>query len=142
VYGKPSGVLGFRLFPNPDFNEEARKKWDGDRFINDSTYYNDNKLVRPYRVGVACGACHIAPYPDNPPADPEIRAGKISHRPLAISTSTKEKSSRVTSKKVASFMRCWRRSHAALPTLPGSRPITSTIQTQSTRSFCLPNGSG
>jgi len=27
--------------------------------------------VRPYRVGVACGACHIAPYPDNPPADPE-----------------------------------------------------------------------
>lgn len=71
VYGKSSGVLGFRLFPNPDFNEEARKKWDGDRFMNDSSYYNDNKLVRPYRVGVACGACHIAPYPDNPPADPE-----------------------------------------------------------------------
>jgi hypothetical protein len=71
VYGKPSGVLGFRLFPNPDFNEEARKKWDGDRFINDPTYYNDNKLVRPYRVGVACGSCHIAPNPSNPPADPE-----------------------------------------------------------------------
>ena len=35
VYGKPSGVLGFRLFPNPDFNEEARKKWNGDRFMND-----------------------------------------------------------------------------------------------------------
>jgi hypothetical protein len=31
VYGKPSGVLGFRLFPNPDFDEEARKKWNGDR---------------------------------------------------------------------------------------------------------------
>jgi cytochrome c5 len=71
VYGKPSGVLGYRLFPNPDFNEEARKKWDGNRFMNDPTYYNDNKLVRPYRVGVACGACHIAPYPNNPPADPE-----------------------------------------------------------------------
>jgi cytochrome c5 len=39
--------------------------------MNDPTYYNDNKLVRPYRVGVACGACHIAPYPNNPPADPE-----------------------------------------------------------------------
>ncbi len=26
VYDKPSGVLGFRLFSNPDFNEEARKK--------------------------------------------------------------------------------------------------------------------
>ena len=37
VYGKPSGVLGFRLFPNPDFNEEARKKWNGDRFMNDPT---------------------------------------------------------------------------------------------------------
>ena len=32
VYGKPSGVLGFRLFPNPEFNEEARKKWDGERY--------------------------------------------------------------------------------------------------------------
>ena len=71
VYGKPSGVLGFRLFPNPEFNEEARKKWNGDRFMNDPTYYNDNKLIRPYRVGVACGSCHIAPNPANPPLDPE-----------------------------------------------------------------------
>jgi hypothetical protein len=71
VYGKASGVLGFRLFPNPEFNDEPRKKWDGDRFMNDPAYYNDNKLVRPYRVGVACGSCHIAPNPSNPPADPE-----------------------------------------------------------------------
>jgi hypothetical protein len=71
VYGKPSGVLGFRLFPNPEFNEEARKNWDGKRFYEDPTYYNDNQLIRPYRVGVACGACHIAPNPSNPPADPE-----------------------------------------------------------------------
>jgi len=71
VYGKPSGVFGFRLFPNPEFNDEARKKWDGKRFYEDRTYYNDNKLIRPYRVGVACGACHIAPNPSNPPADRE-----------------------------------------------------------------------
>ena len=71
VYGKPSGVLGFRLFPNPEFNDEARKKWDGKRFYEDKAYYNDNRLIRPYRVGVACGACHIAPNPSNPPADPE-----------------------------------------------------------------------
>ena len=71
VYGKPSGVLGFRLFPNPDFNDQARKKWDGKRFYEDATYYNDNKLVRPYRVGVACGSCHIAPNPSKPPDDPE-----------------------------------------------------------------------
>ena len=71
VYGTPSGVLGFRLFPNSEFNDEARKKWDGKRFYEDKAYYNDNKLIRPYRVGVACGACHIAPNPSNPPADPE-----------------------------------------------------------------------
>jgi cytochrome c5 len=70
VYGKASGVLGFRLFPNPEFDEKARKHWDGARFMNDPTYYNDNKLVRPYRVGVSCGACHISPLPTNPPADP------------------------------------------------------------------------
>jgi hypothetical protein len=71
VYGRPSGVLGFRLFPNPEFDDAARKKWDGKRFYEDPTYYNNKKLVRPYRVGVACGACHIAPNPSNPPADPE-----------------------------------------------------------------------
>jgi hypothetical protein len=71
IYGKSSGVLGFRLFPNPEFNDEARKKWDGARFMNDPTYYNSNTLVRPYRVGVACGSCHIAPNPSNPPANPE-----------------------------------------------------------------------
>jgi hypothetical protein len=71
VYGKPTGVLGFRLFPNPDFDEVARQKWDGERFMKDPKYYNDNKLVRPYRVGVSCGSCHIAPNPVNPPADPE-----------------------------------------------------------------------
>jgi hypothetical protein len=71
IYGKASGVLGFRLFPNPEFNAEARKNWDGARFMSDPAYYNNNRLVRPYRVGVACGACHIAPHPTNPPADPE-----------------------------------------------------------------------
>jgi hypothetical protein len=71
VYGKPSGVLGFRLFPNPEFDGNARQKWDGKRFYEEPTYYNDNKLVRPYRVGVACGACHIAPNPSNPTSDPE-----------------------------------------------------------------------
>jgi hypothetical protein len=71
VYGKSSGVLGFRLFPNPEFNDEARKKWDGKRFYEDANYYNNNKLIRPYRVGVACGSCHIAPNPSNAPADPE-----------------------------------------------------------------------
>jgi cytochrome c5 len=71
IYGKPSGILGFRLFPNPEFDDAARQKWDGARFMNDPHYYSNNKLVRPYRVGVACGACHISPNPSKPPDDPE-----------------------------------------------------------------------
>ncbi|MDQ6939980.1 MAG: hypothetical protein M3119_07470, partial [Verrucomicrobiota bacterium] len=70
VYGKASGVMGFRLFPNPEFDEKAKQRWDGAKFISDENYYNDNTLVRPYRVGVACGACHISPLPTNPPANP------------------------------------------------------------------------
>ena len=74
IYGvasSPASVLGFRLFPNPEFNEAARKQWDGERYVRDPTYYNNNQLVRPYRVGVACGSCHIAPHPTHPPDDPE-----------------------------------------------------------------------
>src|SRR5262245_29437947 len=49
-YGEPTGIVGLRLFPNPDFDEKARKRWDADRFYNDPSYYFDGKLVRPYRV--------------------------------------------------------------------------------------------
>src|SRR6266542_1877305 len=26
-YGEPTGVIGLRLFPNPDFDEKARRRW-------------------------------------------------------------------------------------------------------------------
>jgi hypothetical protein len=71
VYGRSTGIMGFRLFPNPDFDDAAKKKWDGPRYYSDSAYAADPALVKPYRVGVACGACHIAFNPCNPPADPE-----------------------------------------------------------------------
>ena len=35
------------------------------------TYYFDPKLVRPYRIGMSCGFCHVGPNPIRPPADPE-----------------------------------------------------------------------
>ena len=50
-YGEPTGIVGLRLFPNPDFDEKARKRWDPERFYNDPNYYFDRDLVRPYRVG-------------------------------------------------------------------------------------------
>ena len=70
-YGEPTGVMGLRLFPNPDFDEAARKHWDPARFYTDPSYYNDKNLVRPYRVGMACAFCHVGPSPVHPPMDVE-----------------------------------------------------------------------
>jgi mono/diheme cytochrome c family protein len=70
-YGEPTGIVGLRLFTNPEFDEKARQRWNSDRFYNDPDYYNDPTLVRPFRVGMACGFCHVGPNPIRPPADPE-----------------------------------------------------------------------
>ena len=69
-YGEPSGIVGLRLFPNPKFDEAAAKRWDPQRYFTVPSYYNDKNLVRPYRVGMSCGFCHIGPSPINPPAQP------------------------------------------------------------------------
>jgi hypothetical protein len=70
-YGYATGVVGLRLFPNPAFDEGAEKKWDAEKFYTDPDYYNDKDLIRPYRVGMTCGFCHVGPNPTNPPSDPE-----------------------------------------------------------------------
>src|SRR5262249_8911766 len=54
VYGRPTGIVGFRLFDNPDFQGEAAKRWDAARYFSDAEYASQKELVRPYRVGVAC----------------------------------------------------------------------------------------
>lgn len=68
-YGYATGIVGLRLFPNPDFDEAAQKKWDPVRYYNDPSYYSSKDLVRPYRVGMSCGLCHVGPNPVKPPAD-------------------------------------------------------------------------
>ncbi len=70
-YGEPTGIVGLRLFPNPAFDEAAAKRWDPQRFYNDPGYYLSKDLVRPYRVGMACGFCHVSANPEKPPANPE-----------------------------------------------------------------------
>jgi hypothetical protein len=70
-YGWASGIAGLRLFPNPDFDEAAAKKWDAEKYYSDPKYYNSKDLVKPYRVGMSCAFCHIGPDPVRPPADPE-----------------------------------------------------------------------
>jgi hypothetical protein len=80
VYGFPSGVVGLRLFPNPDFfgkgnvPNAARARWKervqdktDDSYYTDPNINQDPKLIRPFRVGMSCGFCHVGPHPLNPP---------------------------------------------------------------------------
>jgi hypothetical protein len=69
-FGYATGIVGLRLFPNPEFNQTAKDKWDPEKYYTDENYYNDPNLIRPYRVGMACGFCHVGPSPIHPPADP------------------------------------------------------------------------
>ncbi len=69
-FGYATGIIGLRLFPNPDFNQAAKDKWDPERYYSDRDYYDDPNLVRPYRVGMACGFCHVGLSPIHPPANP------------------------------------------------------------------------
>jgi hypothetical protein len=85
VYGYPSGVIGLRLMPNPDFfgrgksAQHARDYWqarvekrtDDAYYDIDSGIQKDPDLVRPFRVSMSCGFCHLGPHPLNPPKDPE-----------------------------------------------------------------------
>jgi hypothetical protein len=70
-YGYATGIVGLRLFPNPDFDEKAAREWDPERFYKDPDYYNRKGLIRPYRVGMSCAFCHVGPNPIKPPVDPE-----------------------------------------------------------------------
>jgi hypothetical protein len=38
-YGYATGIVGLRLFPNPDFDEAAQRKWDPVRYYADRSYY-------------------------------------------------------------------------------------------------------
>ena len=69
-FGYQTGIIGLRLFPNPDFNQAAKNKWDPEKYYTDENYYKDPNLIKPYRVGMACGFCHVGPSPIPPPADP------------------------------------------------------------------------
>ena len=71
IYGRSSGVIGLRIYPNPEFDDAARKHWDPVLYYGNPRYFDDPKLVRPYRVGMSCGLCHVAPNPLKPPEDPE-----------------------------------------------------------------------
>jgi hypothetical protein len=70
-YGYATGIVGLRLFPNPEFDAAAAAKWDPEKYYTDKNYYEQKDLVRPYRVGMSCTFCHVGPNPVKPPEDPE-----------------------------------------------------------------------
>jgi len=70
-YGYASGIVGLRIFPNPDFDANAEENWDPEKYYTDPDYYNNKDLIKPYRIGMSCGFCHVGPNPTNPPKDPE-----------------------------------------------------------------------
>jgi len=71
VYGRASGVLGLRIYPNPNFDKKAAEHWNANKFYTDPQYYSDGNLMRPYRVGMSCAFCHVSHHPLFPPKDPE-----------------------------------------------------------------------
>ena len=85
-FGTSSGALGIRKFPNPRFDKAAWEKlngslgsWEGynKRIASatgsgeaDRSHLQDGAIEPPFLIGTACGSCHIAFDPLNPPADP------------------------------------------------------------------------
>jgi hypothetical protein len=63
IPSRPSGVVGLRLYDNPQFNAAA---WSVERYMA-----HPRDAEPPYLVGMTCGFCHIGLDPLHPPADPE-----------------------------------------------------------------------
>lgn len=87
TFGTSTGALGFRKFPNPRFNVERWRKlnngslatWAGyNQQLSRNPAASDARVSRlmdgsiepPFRIGMACGGCHIAFDPLKAPRDP------------------------------------------------------------------------
>ena len=62
-YGRPSGVIGIRLFDNPKFDP---KQWDVKQYFK-----SPGTVEPPVLIGFTCALCHIAFDPTRPPKNPE-----------------------------------------------------------------------
>jgi hypothetical protein len=63
VYGKSAGVIGLRIFPNPNFDAS---KWKIEDYRKTPA-----SMEPPYLVGMTCAMCHVGFNPLHPPSDPE-----------------------------------------------------------------------
>jgi cytochrome c5 len=75
VYGYPTGIVGMRIFKNPEFHGAAITRWQAKQdgtthlFYSDDEYASDPNTIKPYIVGVSCAICHASFHPLNPPTD-------------------------------------------------------------------------
>lgn len=85
-FGTSTGALGLRKFPNPNFNKARWLKvnkgrlgtWAGytekvqhsDDSVAPFSRLTDGSIEPPFRIGMSCGACHIAFDPLRPPKNP------------------------------------------------------------------------
>jgi len=87
AFGTSTGALGLRKFPNPRFDADKWRRlnggklgtWEGynkklsqqaDHSDSRVSHLADGSVEPPFRIGMACGACHIAFDPLHPPKDP------------------------------------------------------------------------
>ena len=69
-YGEPTGIIGLRKFPNPDFTDAMKTAWLKDPKGSAKKYFDSPGTVQgPYIVGITCALCHVAFDPLNPPKD-------------------------------------------------------------------------
>ena len=87
-FGTSTGILGLRKFPNPRFDAAKWAKLNGSpasweayrRPMSEKPESADSRATRlfdgaiepPFRIGMACGACHISYNPAKPPADANL----------------------------------------------------------------------
>ena len=51
-FGEATGILGLRLFPNPEFDKSAKARWDPERYYSD---YNITRIRSSCgRIGSVC----------------------------------------------------------------------------------------
>ncbi len=70
-FGTSTGAVGFRKFPNPQFNLKRWQKIGGYKVYSEKMIRQgmNNSVQPPFRVGVACAACHAGFDPLNTPAN-------------------------------------------------------------------------
>jgi hypothetical protein len=73
-FGFPTGVVGFRKFPNPRFDAKKWAELNGgmDNWNGWQKQIADQSLEPPYRIGLACAGCHVSHNPINPADNPSL----------------------------------------------------------------------